>query len=393
MKRESELCNNLKQMRTRLGLSQQDLAEAAGVTRQTIGAVESGQYAPSATVAIRLARVLGCPVESLFWLEDGRPEVAATPAEGFPAGASVRLAVARIGGRWVAHPLAGEQAFRTELIPADGEGRLDSGGGAAAGSGASVQVRLLDEPENVAKTVVLAGCTPALSLWARAAERWNPGLRVHWVFANSRAALGHVARGEVHGGGMHLFDPETGEYNVPFVRRWLPDRSVVLVNLGVWEEGFLVRPGNPLAIRTAADLARPGVRIVNREAGAGSRHLLERALQQEGVPSEAVAGFDRVVGDHVAVAAAVAAGEADAGVSAASIAAAFGLGFVPLQQVRYDMVFPKEYLAEAPVQQLIGSLGHRWVRSQLEALGGYDASRTGEVVAEVTPAENRSAGR
>lgn len=391
MKRESELRNNLKQVRTRLGLSQQDLADAAGVTRQTIGAVESGLYAPSATVAIRLARVLGCPVESLFWLEDGRPEVAATPAEGFPAGDSVRLAMARVGGRWVAHPLAGEQAFRTELIPADGEGRLFPG--AAAGGGASVQVRLLDESENVAKTVVLAGCTPALSLWARAAERWNPGLRVHWVFANSRAALRHVERGEVHGGGMHLFDPESGEYNLPFVHRWLPGRPVVLVNLGVWEEGLLVRPGNPLAIRTAADLAQPGVRIVNREAGAGSRHLLERALQQEGVDPTAVAGFDRVVGDHVAVAAAVAAGQADAGVSAASIAAAFGLGFVPLQQVRYDMVFPKEYLTEAPVQQLIGSLGHRWVRSQLEALGGYDASRTGEVVAEITPAESPAADR
>ncbi|HLN60825.1 MAG TPA: substrate-binding domain-containing protein [Symbiobacteriaceae bacterium] len=388
MKRESELRNNLKQVRTRLGLSQQDLADAAGVTRQTIGAVESGLYAPSATVAIRLARVLGCPVESLFWLEDGRPEVEATPAEGFPAGASVRLAMARIGGRWVAHPLAGEQAFRTELIPADGEGRLEPNVG-----GGSVHAHLLDEPENVAKTVVLAGCTPALSLWARAAERWHPGLRVHWVFANSRAALRHVERGEVHGGGMHLFDPETGEYNLPFVRRWLPGRPVVLVNLGVWEEGLLVRPGNPLAIRTAADLARPGVRIVNREAGAGSRHLLERTLQQEGVDPATVAGFDRVVGDHVAVAAAVAAGQADAGVSAASIAAAFGLGFVPLQQVRYDMVFPKEYLAEAPVQQLIGSLGHRWVRSQLEALGGYDTSRTGEVVAEVGAAgpENTAA--
>jgi putative molybdopterin biosynthesis protein len=378
MKRESSLQNSLRQVRTRLGLSQQDLADMAGVTRQTIGAVEAGQYAPSATVAIRLARGLGCSVESLFWLDGEAPEVEAAPAGDFPPGEPVRLAVARVGGRWVAHPLSGEQAFRTEWIPADGYGR-------PAAAGGPVRVSLLDEPDNLLKTVVLAGCTPALSLWARAAERWHPGLRVHWVFANSREALRYVQRGHVHGGGIHLVDPDTGEYNVPFVRQWLPDCPAVLVNLGVWEEGLLLSRGNPWAIRSAADLAQPGVRIVNRETGAGSRHLLERALQEAGTHANAVAGFDRIVHSHVAVATEVAEGRADAGVSAASVARAFGLDFLPLQQVRYDMVFPKAYLEEPPVQQLIDSLSHRWVRSQLEALGGYDTTHTGAVVAELTP--------
>lgn len=365
-----DLRNNLKQARTRAGLSQQELATLAGVTRQAIGGIEAEQYAPSATVAMRVARALGCRVEDLFWLADDVPGLEAVPAGPMPAGEPVRVRLARVGGRWVAHPLAGEDAFRTELIPADGVGRLE---------GATVRVQPLDDAGNLLQTVVLAGCSPAMSLWARAAERWHPGLRVHWVFANSMDGLGALARGEVHGAGLHLYDPATGEFNLPFVRRHLPGRAVVLVNLGVWAEGFLVRPGNPCAIHTAADLLRPGVTVVNREEGAGSRQLLEQALQAEQVDATAVAGFDRVLLSHTDVARAVAAGQAEAGVSTAAVAAAFGLDFVPLRQVRYDMAFLKEYMDEAPVRQLLTTLGHRWVRSQLETLGGYDTSRTGEI--------------
>jgi putative molybdopterin biosynthesis protein len=366
--------NSLREVRTRLGISQQELAARAGVSRQTVSGVEAGLYAPSAPVALRLARALGCRVEDLFWLEQDLPSVEAVPAAGTPPGNRLRLALARIGGRWVAHPLMGDAAFRTELVPTDGEAPWD-------GRSASLHVRPLDDPQSLLRTVVLAGCTPATSLWARAAERWHPGLRVHWVFANSTDALRRLARGEVHAAGVHLFDPATGEHNIPFVRRLLPDRQVVLVNLGVWEEGLLVAPGNPLQIRAAADLTR--VRLVNREPGSGSRQLLERVLAQEQIPPESVPGFDRTVSDHLEVAREVLSGKADTGVSAAAVAAAFGLGFLPLHRVRYDIAVCREYLDEEPVRQLLGTLSHRHVRSQLEALGGYDTARTGDVVATV----------
>jgi molybdate-binding protein/DNA-binding XRE family transcriptional regulator len=379
---EQPLRNNLKQVRTSLGLSQQDLAAMAGVTRQSVGGIEAGQYAPSATVALRLARALGCRVEELFWLDEDLPEITARVTAPVPAGEAVRVSLARVGGNWMAHPLVGEAAFRTELIPADGVGIMESASPAAAPA-PTMRIRPLDDPENLQQTVVLAGCSPALSLWARAAERWHPGLRVPWVFANSMAGLERLARGEVHAAGLHLYDPETGEFNAPFVRRHLPGKAAVLINLGVWEEGFLVRAGNPVSIRQAADLARPGVRFLNREPGAGSRQLLEHMLTAAGVPAGAVKGFGRVACSHTEVARAVAAGEADAGVSTASVAAAFGLDFVPIHRVRYDMVFLKAYLEEPPVRQLIATLSHRWVRSQLETLGGYDTNQTGEVVATI----------
>lgn len=373
MNREGNVRNNLRSTRSRLGLSQQELAAAAGITRQTVSGIEGGLYSPSAAVALRLARALACRVEDLFWLEEDAGSLIADPAESFPDG-EARVAVARVGERWVAHPLHGDHAFRTEMIPCDGVG---------VRSGPGVSVRLLDEPGTLARTVAIAGCTPALSLWARAAERWNPGLRVLWTFANSMAALGALARGEVHAAGLHLFDPESEEYNTPFVRRMLADQDVVLINLGVWEEGLLVRPGNPKGFRRGADLARRGVTLVNREEGAGSRLLLEELLRKDGVTGPAIAGYEQPVHSHEEVARAVAFGRADVGVSSACVAAAFGLGFVPLREVRYDLALLRAYLEHPPVRQLLATLDNRWVRSQLNVLGGYNTARTGETVAEV----------
>lgn len=372
----SDLRNNLKSIRTRLGMSQQDLANIAGVTRQTISGVESGQYAPSVAITLRLAKALGCQVEDLFWLEKDLPLIEAVPGQSFPCGQHLRVSLARVGGQWIAYPLIGKDAFRQEMIPADGEGIRSPGTD-------QVQVRLLDDMDKLHNTVVIAGCTPVLSLWARATERWHPQLRVHCNFVNSMAALHSLCRGEAHIAGMHLYDSETKEHNTPFVRDALAGKAAVLITLGVWEEGLLVQSDNPMGLKTVADLVQAGATIVNREQGSGSRMLLERTLQQEEISFQAVKGFDHIVESHRDVAQAIVTGIADAGISTASVAATFGLGFIPLHQSRYDLVILKEYLEEAPVQQLLSTLGHRLVHSQLEVLGGYDTSKTGEVVATI----------
>ncbi|QLE49223.1 helix-turn-helix domain-containing protein [Nostoc sp. C057] len=377
MKQDSDLRNNLKSIRTRLGMSQQDLANIASVTRQTISGVESGLYAPSVAITLRLAKALGCQVEDLFWLERDLPEIEAVLAKPAPNGQQLRVSVARVGGQWIAYPLIGKDAFRQDMIPADGEGTSQIGT-------SKVRVRLLDDNlDTLHNTVVIAGCAPVISLWARATERWHPQLRVQYNFANSMAALHSLCRGEAHIAGMHLYDPETGEYNTPFVRDVLAGREAVLITLGVWEEGLLLKPGNPMGIRTVTDLVAGGATIVNREIGSGSRMLLEQTLHKEQIPFDAVQGFDNVFKSHQDVAQVVGLGIADAGMSTASVATAFGLGFIPLHQSRYDLVILKEYLEEAPVQQLLSTLGHRMVHSQFEILGGYDISKIGEVVATV----------
>jgi molybdate-binding protein len=348
------------------------------VTRQTISGVESGLYLPSTLVALRLARALGCRVEDLLWIEEETASLDVVPAASVPVGCASRLLLARVGERWIAHPLHGDQALRTELLPADAEGCLEPGH-------TRMPTRLLEDVDTLAHTLVVAGCAPALALWARSAERWHPGLRVHWLTANSTAALESLARGEIHAAGTHLYDPDSTEYNVPFVRRIMRDWTVVLITLGIWEEGLVVRPGNPHNVRTVADLAQPDVTIVNRESGSGARQVLEHALHKEGIPWAAVPGFGHVVLSHLDVAREVWAGRAEAGVSAAAIATAFGLDFVPLQQVRYDIVLRKEYLHDPLVEQLLNTLSSHRFRTQLQALGGYDTHHTADIVATLEP--------
>lgn len=377
-------------------MSQQDLANLAGVTRQTISGVESGQYAPSVAISLRLAKALGCQVEDLFWLEQDLPQIEAKLVKPVPHLQQMRVSLAKVAGQWIAYPLIGKDAFRQDLIPADGEAVLLEGFSDLSQlpnpqseaeeqtSKQRLRVRLLDDNLNtLSNTVVIAGCSPVISLWARATERWHPQLRVHFHFANSMAALHSLSRGEAHIAGMHLYDPKTGDYNTPFVREVLAGKPAVIITLGVWEEGLMVQCGNPKGINSLTDLVDIGAKIVNREAGSGSRLLLEQTLQQEQIPFHLVKGFDQTVQSHQDVAQAVASGIADAGISTASVAAAFGLAFIPLRQSRYDLVILKEYLEESPVQQLLGTLGHKLVHSQLEVLGGYDISKIGEVVATI----------
>lgn len=379
MKNESPTRNQVRSLRRRLALSQHELAEAAGVTRQTIGGIEAGHFSPSVTVALRLAKALGCRVEDVFWHD---VDVAVIHAErsvslgGSPDGE--RVALARVGNRWVAHPLSGAAAFRTQMTPADGV--------TVGGDATHVHVRALDDVENLSHTVALAGCSPVLSLWAGAAERWNPGLRVRWAFANSTRALESLARGEVHAAGLHLCDPATGEFNTPFVRRALGGKDVALFNLGVWAEGLAVAPAYAGRVKGVADLAAPDLRIVNREPGAGARLVLDEALRLERIPATKIAGYDRMARGHLEVAQEIVEGRAMAGVTTGGVAHVFGLAFVPLQEVRYDLAVLKEHLDHPPVRRLFATLEHRWVRTQLQMLGGYDTARTGELVAEVRAA-------
>ncbi|MBM3457122.1 MAG: helix-turn-helix domain-containing protein, partial [Armatimonadetes bacterium] len=253
MKPDPTVRNRLRAARAHAGLSQQEVALAAGVSRQTISGLESGAAAPSAGVALRLARVFGCRLEDLFWLEDALAVVTAAEAGPRPAEIPFRVSLAPSGdGGWIAAPLQGERAFRTELTPCDGLAVPDE-------AGRGLQVTPLEDPETLQGTLFLAGCTPVLSLWARAAERWRAGLRAHWQFANSSDALHALARGWIHLAAIHLPESDDGPSTPELVRQACGDRPVVLVRLGVWEEGLLVASGNPRSLAGVADLAQDGI--------------------------------------------------------------------------------------------------------------------------------------
>lgn len=397
--------NRLRQLRQERGLSQQELAERAGVTRQTVSGIESGRYLPTVPVALRLARALGCRVEDLFDLEapaDPLPVRLASPARPEQA-RGARAVLAEVRGVWVAHPLI-PGCGPAGLAPADalleagpalqapGEG---SPAGRAAGkarrpcrgrqasevrsSRCTARARPLQPLAELRRTVLLAGCDPALGLLCTWLASRGAPCRPVWVHAASRPALAMLQAGEVHLAGVHLLDEASGSYNVAAARRAFPGQRVLLVHLARWEQGLLLAPGNPLGIRWVEDLADPRVRLVNREPGSGARELLDRLLRRAGIPPEAVRGYRQEVTGHLAVAQAIALGAADVGIGTRAAAEAFNLEFIPLSLERFDLVLTSDLAEDPRVQALLEAVSGAEFRRQLGALAGYDAGETGRV--------------
>jgi putative molybdopterin biosynthesis protein len=374
----AKLETGLRRARLRSGLKQSELAERAGISRQTLSVLEAGRGQPSTSVALHLAHVLGCRVEDLFWLRDesgGLTAELATAPEG-RGSRSERAVIGSIAGRWVAHPLSREDplALTTSADAIVVRGR---------GSGQTVRLRPLRPAEALQANVLVAGCDPGLSVLAGHVEdRW-PGQRLRWIAVSSDSALKLLGRGHAHLAGAHLFDEETGEYNLPFVRRAFGGRPMVVVTFAHLEEGFAIAKGNPHRIRKPEDIARPEIRFVNREPGAGARRLLDRVLRKARVPASAIEGYENLLRGHLQVAQAVAMGAADAGVVARSAAIAHGLDFIPLSEERFDLVFPKEWSADARAGWIVETLEGRAFRRELASLGGYDTRQSGQVVTEL----------
>jgi len=372
----ARLETGLRRARLKSGLKQSELAKRAGISRQTLSVLESGRGQPSTSVALHLARVLGCRVEELFWLREEAGELTAELASGADRAKAERVVVGSIAGRWVAHPLSREDPLAL-TTPADAvlvrSSRADHG----------VRLRALRPPEALQANVLVAGCDPGLSVLAGHVEdRW-PGQRLRWIPVGSDAALKMLGRGHAHVAGAHLFDEETGEYNLPFVRRAFGGRPMMVVTFAHLEEGFALAKGNPLRIRKPEDIARPEIRIVNREPGAGARLLLDRLLRKARIPASAVEGYENLLSGHLQVAQAVAMGAADVGVVPRSTAIALGLDFVPLSEERFDLVFPKEWSADARSGWIVETLEGRAFRRELASLGGYDTRQSGQVVTEL----------
>ena len=371
--------NHLKLRRTQQDLSQGELAQRAGITRQAVSSIESNLYLPTTAVALRLASVLACTVEDLFSLSEPDDTI-----EGDFIGATtmladqawpVRVKVTHVGSRTVVRPVTGLGEVLSYTVPADGYVVNPQPGRAG-----SVRVKLSRDRRTIEREIAVAGCDPAIFLAGEHLRRQKDDSTVVGWTMGSMAALHALQRGEVHVAGVHLFDSVTGESNLPFLRRTLKGRRYDVVTFATWEEGLLVRPGNPKSIRSVADLGEPSIVLVNREEGAGARLLLDQRLRAAGIAGHHVKGYDQIVGSHFEVARAVAGHQADVGIGIRSAAQVFGLDFVPLQSARYDLVVPKPYLALHPtLSHLFEALVSRPFRTEIEALGGYDTTDTGKV--------------
>jgi molybdate-binding protein/DNA-binding XRE family transcriptional regulator len=367
--------NRLAEVRKQRGVAASEIAGRAGVSRQTIYAMEAGTYVPNTEVSLRLARALDVSVEELFSLESDAPAGEPVEAEILSSESPIphqAVRVCRVGPRWVGVPVT---AFPYYLPEADGIVRES----ARARGRASLEVFARDEAAN-GKRLIIAGCDPAMALLAGMVER-SGRVEVVPAPAASHLALSWLRDGKVHIAGSHLKDRSTGEFNLPQVRKIFPDDDFHVFTFAVWEEGLVVADGNPKSLRKIEDLVRKDVRIVNREPGSGSRALLDGQLNHAGIAADRVHGYDKVAPGHLAAAYSVMSGEADVCVATQSAARAFGLDFLPLHAARYDLVIRKQTAELTSVKELLDVLQRSALRRRLETLAGYDTSRTGAMVA------------
>jgi putative molybdopterin biosynthesis protein len=376
----SKFSNRLKSLRTQKGFSQGELAVRAGITRQAISAIESSLYLPTTAVALHLASVLACRVEDLFSIGTTEDIVEGKLIGHFPQSdmkaSPIRVKVSTVGLKTVVRPVSGLGEALSFTVPADGY-VVEAHGQT---SGPTVRVKLSRDRQAIEQAISVAGCDPAIFLAGEHMRRRKDQTSVVGWTMGSMAALRALQQGEVHVAGLHLYDPSTGESNLPVLRRTLKSSQYDVVTFATWEEGLLVRAGNPKSIRAVSDIADPNVTLVNREEGAGARLLLDQRLRVAGIASDQVKGYNTIVASHFDIARAIASRQADVGIGIRSAAQLFGLDFVPLQVVRYDLVVPKAYLKSHPtLANLFETLVSRPFRNEIEALGGYDTSETGKI--------------
>ena len=361
----------LRLARQARGLSQQQLAGVAGVTRQAVSAVESGHSDPSLRVALGLARALGMTVEELFGPGDLGDPVLARPVAAV-SGPGSRVALATVGDTFVALPQDADTAARLGFGPA--------GGLTVSQGGDQIAVRPIGPPR---PTVVVAGCDPALPLLETPLALLDPPLAFAWWPCGSGEALRLAAAGLVHAAGVHRAEPASppeppGDPHDGTDTKAVADipGGTEVVGFASWREGLVVRRG--AQVRGLDDVARQGLRLVNREPGAQARVLLDRERLRLGLDPAGLPGYGSRAAGHLQVAAAIVGGLADAGVSSEPAALAYGLDFIPLAAERFDLVLPAKHAASREVQGLLKVLTSPWLLAQLASLPGYDAARCGE---------------
>jgi putative molybdopterin biosynthesis protein len=293
---------------------------------------------------------------------------------------SVQVKVGRVNDTVVAVPLPRGSGVSMSLVRADGFIKVPARSEGLA-RWDDVTVWLHDCDVDVDGTILAIGSHDiSLDLLASRIRQVDPSLSLASANVGSMGGIMAVKQGQAHVAGTHLLDPETGDFNVPYILEHFSPAEVLLVHLGWREQGLMVLPGNPKGISGIEDLARPGVRFVNRQKGSGTRLLLDYELERKGMDPGSLTGYEREMFTHTAVAAAVAGGSADAALGVLAAAKALGLEFVPVARERYDLLVLESFSRTRGYEALLAVLRDPGYRSEVEALGGYDLSESGKLI-------------
>ena len=275
-----------------------------------------------------------------------------------------KIPATRITGKWV---------FPKKLIDEWIGSHIQKGLGEARKKGKRIEGALLAAGSN----------DPILDMLQTHLRRLYPEFYIFSANTGSTDGLNALDKGYTDIAWSHLFDPQTGEYNIPFIPSCLSNINAVVVNLFSRELGFVVAPQNPLKIQQFEDLTRKEVKFINRQNGAGTRVLLDHRLQKLGIHVSNIAGYEKEVVTHFEVGLSVLSREADVGIATNAVSKWLGLDFVPITRERFDMIMDKSVFFEKGIQALIEILNSGDFRTRVSSLGSYDFNKSGKILYSV----------
>lgn len=336
--------------------------------------------------AIMSFEIFGLPVlEAMQGLpRNHRPTTTAVAARKIPSKLGreefFRVKLGNVGDKKVAATLPRGAGSITTLTRADGIVRIPARSEGIE-QGAEVEVELLRTPAQIDRTVVIIG-SHDLTLDVLADELIPRNTYLSSSHVGSLGGLLALKKDNAHIATSHLLDERTGAYNWSYIKKYIPEIPVKVFHGVMREQGFIVPKGNPKSILTFEDLTRDDVTFVNRQAGAGTRVLLDHHLDRAGIDPSRIRGYDMEEYTHTSVAVAVLSGVADVGMGVLAAARALGLDFVPVAVEQYDLVIPAKHLDDEKVQTLLETMRGESFKERVLAMGGYGVDRTGEEIPE-----------
>ena len=293
----------------------------------------------------------------------------------------VRVTLGQVGQNLIATPSGKGAGAVMSMVRADGLLTIPAKS-EGIGSGEPVKIELLRTKAEVDTTLVSIGSHDnILDLLANQLHKKRPMIRLSSAHIGSLGGIMALRRGEAHFAGSHLLDEETGEYNISFIKRFLGDLPLQLVNLCYREQGLIVPKGNPLKISGISDVAENKLSFINRQKGAGTRLLTDKLLKDFNLTPSDISGYDHEEYTHMNIAAAVAGGRVDCGMGIRAAAIALGQDFIPITEERYDLIIPDCFIED---KRIIAALEiiqkNSEFRDRIKALGGYNLRDCGSVL-------------
>ena len=293
----------------------------------------------------------------------------------------INVNLAYMEGKYLAYPLNRGAGITTSLVKADGITVIPRGK-EGINAGEDCQIKLWRPRKVLDETLVCIGSHDmSIDILADLLYK-SYGLRLISSNVGSMGGLMALRRGETHFSGIHLLDYETGKYNTSYVNRYLPGQDWCLINLVNRQQGLIVKKGNPLNVQSLQDITRDNIRYINRQKGSGTRLLLDFMLQQQGVDSNSIYGYNREEYTHLAVAAAVKNDAGDVALGIYSSARALDLDFVPLAEESYDLCILPERLGDIRLEQLLSVIQSNEFKKHIDQIGGYNLKSSGQITSQ-----------